>query len=110
MRRVGEGPRRGGEIALEADLHLDARTGLDPDPGEVLGGQVELHVAVAVDVEDGCADPRLTDRGLGNHEPPERRRVERGTELPSSTPLARCAAAGEKMSRPWKVCETRSSM
>ena len=108
--RVREGPRGNGEVALEADLDLHARPGVDPHTGEMLGGEIELHVAVAIDVEDGRPDPRLADGRLGTLEPLQARRVERGAELRELDAARQVRAAGEKMSRPWKVWETRSSM
>ena len=59
---LGERPGRDRVVALEADLDLDARARHDPGLLQMLGGQVELDVAEAVDVEDGRAQARSDRR------------------------------------------------
>src|SRR5207253_9318008 len=75
--RIGERPRDDGVVALEGELELHRDAGQDVRLLEVLPRQIELHVAEAVDVEHGRADPVLADLWLRHVDPDERLRLDR---------------------------------
>ena len=101
--------RRGRVEALQAELDLDARPGLDADARD-RSSRVRLSWTFPNrSTISTCARTKpspITATGTS------RRTSEAGSsggpELRGSTPAARCAAAGANTSRPWNVRETGS--
>src|SRR5262249_27236268 len=78
---VGKRTRRRRVVAVHAEVELDTPPRDDADLLHVRAGEVQLDVAVTVDVENGGRDPRPLDLGSRKLETNERLGLDRRTEL-----------------------------
>src|SRR5712691_11355196 len=70
--RIGEGARGDRVVALGSELQLETRAGDDGSFLQVIAIQVQLHVAEAVDRQDGRVNSRRADLRTWDDEPRER--------------------------------------
>ena len=105
---IAEGHRPGQGTRRPGDRRLDGRPGgKSPErPFEVTRQRAQLHVAEGVDIDD-LGDERAVAQRRGRRRGDGTRVAgsSAGPSASSATPVVRCAAAGAKMSRPWKLDE-----